>query len=89
MGPYMLIHKLERTYPLMAIRLIAKDLYLLRQEVEKLERLLAESSKDQREGLERRLAKARLERDRVQRIFDGHKTVVQAERSRWRIQVGL
>jgi hypothetical protein len=57
----------------MSIRLIAKDLYRLHREVEKLETELASAPADQHEKLEAKLRKARVERDRLRGILDGQK----------------
>lgn len=57
----------------MSIRLLAKDLYRLRQEVEKLESALEETPFDRREPIEERLRAARAERDRLRRFLDGQK----------------
>ena len=57
----------------MSIRLIAKDLYLLKQEVEKLERQVKGAPAEKREELEAQLRKLRAERDRMQGILNGAK----------------
>ena len=57
----------------MSIRLIARDLYRLQQEVENLERVLKEAPLDQRPDLEERLRKLRAERTRMQRMLEGAK----------------
>jgi hypothetical protein len=57
----------------MSIRLLAKDLYRLQQEVDKLEKELAEAPFDQQEKLQERLRSARAERDRLRRVLDGQK----------------
>ncbi len=57
----------------MSIRLIAKDLYRLRREVEKLENDLASAPAGQQETLEAKLRQARAERDRLRAILDGQK----------------
>jgi SMC interacting uncharacterized protein involved in chromosome segregation len=57
----------------MSIRLLAKDLYRLQQEVAKLEKELADASLDQHEKLQTRLRAARIERDRLRRALDGEK----------------
>lgn len=57
----------------MSIRLLAKDLYRLKQEVDKLEKELAAAPCDQYEALQARLSAARIERDRLRRVLDGQK----------------
>lgn len=55
----------------MSIREIAKDLYRLKQEVERLENLLAEAPLDKRLGFETQLRKAKHEYDYLKRALDG------------------
>ena len=57
----------------MTIRLIAKDLYGLQQEVEKLEEEVNQAPPEKKEELKDRLRKLRAERDRIRRILDGAK----------------
>ena len=57
----------------MPLRMIAKDLYRLQQEVEKLENQIETLPYYQREYLKDRLRKARAERDRMRKILDGNK----------------
>ncbi len=57
----------------MSIRLIAKDLYRLRQEVERLETELAAAPMEKKEAIQTRLRQARAERDRLRRTLDGRK----------------
>jgi hypothetical protein len=57
----------------MPIRLLARDLYRLQQEVEKLEKQLAAAAFDQQEPIRLRLIAARAERDRLRRVLDGQK----------------
>jgi SMC interacting uncharacterized protein involved in chromosome segregation len=57
----------------MSIRLLAKDLYRLQQEVAKLEKELANATLDQHEKLQARLRAARIERDRLRSALDGQK----------------
>jgi hypothetical protein len=57
----------------MSIRLLARDLYRLQQEVAKLEKALAKAPFDQHESLQARLSAARTERDRLRRCLDGQK----------------
>ncbi|UCG05084.1 MAG: hypothetical protein JSV83_14285 [Desulfobacterales bacterium] len=55
----------------MSIRLIAKDLYRLQQEVEKLEKQIESAGTETREELRNRLRKVTAERNRMRRILDG------------------
>ena len=57
----------------MSIRLIAKDLYRLRQEVERLETELAAAPMAEQEAIQARLRQARAERDRLRATLDGRK----------------
>jgi hypothetical protein len=57
----------------MSIRLIAKDLYRLRQEVERLETELAAAPMAKQEAIQTRLRQARAERDRLRTTLDGRK----------------
>ncbi len=57
----------------MSIRLIARDLYRLKREVEALEKELQEAPLEKRDEIRNRLRKARAEKDRVQGILDGAK----------------
>jgi hypothetical protein len=57
----------------MSIRLIAKDLYFLKQEVERLEKQVKSAHFEKLEELEAQLRKVRAERDRMQGILDGAK----------------
>jgi hypothetical protein len=57
----------------MSIRLIAKDLYRLRQEVERLETELAAAPMAKQEAIRTRLRQARAERDRLRATLDGRK----------------
>jgi hypothetical protein len=53
--------------------MIARDLYRLQQEVERLESELKACSLAKREELEDHLRKARAERDQVKRLLEGSK----------------
>ncbi|MGE5841449.1 MAG: hypothetical protein ACM335_04165 [Deltaproteobacteria bacterium] len=53
--------------------MIARDLYRLQQEVDRLEREVKACHAEKREELEDRLRKARAERDRVKHMLDGAK----------------
>ena len=57
----------------MSIRLLAKDLYRVLQEVEKLEKELSSAPFDQQAALQEKLRKTRAERNRVRRLLDGQK----------------
>lgn len=57
----------------MSIRLIAKDLYRLVQEVEKLEKQLAAAPMEQHAAIAEALRQARAEKDRLQRALEGQK----------------
>ena len=57
----------------MSIRLIAKELYRLRQEVEALERGLGTVPAAERPALEDRLRKTKAEQQRVQAMLEGAK----------------
>ena len=57
----------------MPIRMIAKELYHLQQEVEKLEAEIESASPNEREALRERLRKLKPERDRMRKILDGEK----------------
>jgi len=53
--------------------MIARDLYRLRQEVERLEQQIESSSSEKKEDLKDRLRKVRAEQMRMRRILDGAK----------------
>jgi hypothetical protein len=57
----------------MPIRLLARDLYRAQQEVDRLERQLAEAPAGRREELLAGLRRARSERDRLRGFLDGQK----------------
>ena len=57
----------------MSVRMIARDLYRLQQEVDRLESQLKACPAAKREDLEDQLRKARAERDRVKRLLEGSK----------------
>jgi hypothetical protein len=57
----------------MSIRLIAKDLYRLQQEVAALEQELKNAKSEDREPLKDRLRKAKAERNRMLNILEGAK----------------
>ena len=55
----------------MSIRLIAKDLYRLQQEVEELEKQLETAAFEKKIKLKEKLRKITAERDRMRRVLDG------------------
>jgi hypothetical protein len=55
----------------MSIKLIARDLYRLQREVERLEKALAEAPMEKRSAIEAQLRKARREKAYVQGALDG------------------
>jgi len=57
----------------MSIRLIAKDLYRLHQEVARLETELAAAPPGKQAALQDRLRQTRAERDRLRAALDGQK----------------
>lgn len=57
----------------MSIRMIAKELYHLQQEVEKLEAEIESAPFHEREAMEERLRKLKAERDRMRKILNGGK----------------
>ena len=57
----------------MSIRLLAKDLYRMVQEVEEYEKQLAGAPWEQQAELLDQLRKAKAERDRLRRLLDGQK----------------
>ena len=57
----------------MSIQMIARDLYRLHQEVEKLEDQLENTPLMERDEIKEKLRKLRVERDKMRRILDGTK----------------
>ncbi len=57
----------------MSIRNIAKDLYKIQKEVEKLEEELANCPQDKKPQLENQLSIARKERDKIRKMLEGAK----------------
>ena len=57
----------------MSIRLLAKDLYRLHQEVERLETELASAPLGKQEAIQTKLRQTRAERDRLRATLDGRK----------------
>jgi hypothetical protein len=65
----------------MSIRFIAKDLYRLQQEVERLEELLKSSPSKDKDDIENRLLRLRAERDHVRGILEAKKDLPPLRRS--------
>lgn len=57
----------------MSLRMIARDLYRLQQQVDRLEGRLQACPPGKREELEEELRKAKAERERVKRMLEGTK----------------
>jgi len=57
----------------MAIRMIARELYRLVQEVERLERRIKNASFEAQQELKDQLRKVKAERDHMRKILDGKK----------------
>jgi hypothetical protein len=57
----------------MAIRMIAKDLYLLQQKVAQLEQEVNTAPAEKKDELEEQLRRARAERDRMRGILEANK----------------
>jgi hypothetical protein len=55
----------------MSIKMLAKDLYRLQKEVDRIEAALAAATIDERVGLEEKLRKARAQRAQLRRALDG------------------
>ncbi len=55
----------------MSIKLLARDLYRLQKEVERLEEKLATASAENRAGIEEALRRTRAEKQSVRRALDG------------------
>jgi ABC-type Zn uptake system ZnuABC Zn-binding protein ZnuA len=55
----------------MSIRAIARDLYRVKQELERLADALTQASPDRRPGIEERLRQAKSEYDYLQRALNG------------------
>ena len=55
----------------MTIRGIARELYRLQQQVEKLQKALQIASRAKQADIEQQLRKVKAERDRLRRILDG------------------
>ena len=57
----------------MSIQMIAKELYLLQQAVEKIEKQLENALVEKEANLKDQLRKIKAERDRMRNILEGHK----------------
>jgi ribosomal protein L32E len=57
----------------MSIRMIARDLYRLQQEVERVEAEMKGAGSQRRQELEEELRKIKAERDKVRRMLEGVK----------------
>ena len=57
----------------MSIRMIAKELYHLQQEVEKLEAEIISAPLNEREALRDRMRRLKAERDRMRKTLNGEK----------------
>jgi hypothetical protein len=55
----------------MSLQLIARDLYRLQQEVDRLAKELADSPPAGQDALKLKLARAKSERDQMRRMLDG------------------
>jgi len=55
----------------MSIKMLAKDLYRLQKEVDRIETALVAATIDERVGLEEKLRKARAQRELLRRALDG------------------
>lgn len=56
----------------MPLPLIARDLYRLYREVDRLEKMLADAPNDRLADLKRKLARVKTERDEMKRMLEGH-----------------
>jgi hypothetical protein len=54
--------------------MIAKELYLLHQEVEKIEKQIEMAPPEKRKDLEDKLRKAKAERERMRNVLEGRKS---------------
>jgi hypothetical protein len=55
----------------MSIKMLAKDLYRLQKEVDRIEQALIAATIDERVGLEEKLRKARAQRAQLRQALDG------------------
>ena len=67
----------------MSIRLIAKELYLLQQEMDKIEKKFQESPKSQHSESESTLRKMKAERKRMKSILEGKKSNAATQKRRY------
>ena len=70
----------------MSIKLIARELYRLKQEVEKLERQVEDAPMGEKAELGDKLRKTRAEKVRLQRMVDGNKEPPEAEQIQVTVQ---
>jgi len=63
--------------------MIAKELYLLQQEVDKIEKQIQESPKSKCPELEEMLRKAKAERNRMKNILEGQKSNAATQKRRY------
>jgi len=63
--------------------MIAKELYHLQQEVDKIEKRIQESPKDKHAELEDMLRKTKAERNRMKSILNGQKSNAAAQKRRY------
>jgi hypothetical protein len=75
-------HRVQPIRQVMSIRLIAKDLYRLQRELDKLEKELENALGSDRDIWQDRLRKARAERDRIRKILEGTKEPPSTKRPR-------
>jgi SMC interacting uncharacterized protein involved in chromosome segregation len=57
----------------MTIRMIAKELYALQQQLDRLEKQIKSETADKQEALKERLRQIRADRDRMRKVLDGKK----------------
>jgi uncharacterized protein (DUF3084 family) len=80
--PFMFLFQRRANRRVMSIRLIAKDLYRLQREVDKLEKELENALGSDRDICQDRLRKAKAERDRIRKILEGTKEPPSTKRPR-------
>ena len=56
----------------MTLRLIARELYRVQQEVDRIDQALADSTLAGRDALKLKLARVKKERDQIRQMLDGH-----------------
>ena len=55
----------------MSLRLIARDLYRLHRQVERLQKEIADAPPEQRDAIGKQLKSAQIEHDQIKRMLDG------------------